>query len=318
MTNKDKLLKYYRQMLLIRAFEEKLEELFTTGVCSGTVHTCVGQEAVAVGVASVLRKKDVVTSTHRGHGHFIAHGGDHKRIMAEIFGKAAGYSGGRGGSQLMADYTIGFMGANGIVGGSIPVATGMALHFKLNNQKRIAACFFGDGAVNQGTFHESLNMASLWKLPIIYLCENNLYAMSTHMDDGMAHTEIATKVTNYNMPGICIDGNDLLMVQKTVKEAIKKVDKDQGPMLIEFETYRFSGHSRGDKMVYRSREEEKDWRKRDPIRRFRSYLIGQKIISSLQDKEVQKEIKTEIKKTVQFAKKSPWPELEKIKNGVFA
>jgi TPP-dependent pyruvate/acetoin dehydrogenase alpha subunit len=316
--NHKELLFYYQQMLLIRAFEEKLEELFTTGVCSGTVHTGVGQEAVAVGVAAALRKNDVMTSTHRGHGHFLARGGDPKRVMAEIFGKAAGYSGGRGGSQLMADYALGFMGANGIVGGSIPVATGMALHCRQQGLNRVVACFFGDGAVNQGTFHESLNLASLWNLPILYLCENNLYAMSMPVAKGMAQPDIAGKAANYRMPSVKVDGNDLLAVRQTVRDFIKLMERGAGPVLIEFQTYRFSGHSRGDRRIYRTREEENDWKTRDPIRRFRSFLRENRLLSAECDRVIRKKVRAGIREAVAFAKNAPWPQLAGLEKGVYA
>jgi len=305
-------------MLLIRRFEEKVEEIFTSGVVSGTVHTCIGQEAIAVGVGSVLKKTDIVTSTHRGHGHFIGKGGDPKKMMAELFGKKTGYSRGRGGSQLMADYRLGFVGANGIVGGSIPIATGIALSFKQQKLPRIAVCYFGDGAVNQGTFHESLNMASLWKLPVIYICENNHYAMSTPRCESLTGENISGKAANYGMPGFTIDGNDIAAVQEIVRNCAKMARGGVGPTLIEFETYRFSGHSRGDQRVYRSREEEKAWQKKDPIRRFRAVLMKAGMMAADDDREIKKSVRREIRDSLKFAKQSPFPDPATLNDGVFA
>lgn len=318
MTKREQYLEDYSRMLMIRFFEEKVEDIFTSGMLSGTVHTCIGQEAIAVGVGRAFRKTDVITSTHRGHGHFIAKGGDPKRVMAELFGKATGYSGGRGGSQLMADYSIGFMGANGIVGGSIPVATGMALHFKQNRKKRIAGCFLGDGAANQGTFHESLNMASLWKLPVIYLFENNLYAMSTPCSQATAGADIVSKAESYHIPGISIDGNDLLAVIDTVKQQTKQVRAGSGPVLIEFRTYRFSGHSRGDKRHYRTRHEEAEWWKNEPIKRFRRYLMDSDMLTKEEDRQLIKKAKSELREAIKFSKQSPDPDLNDLQQKVYA
>jgi TPP-dependent pyruvate/acetoin dehydrogenase alpha subunit len=212
-------IRQYRTMLVIRLFEEAVETLFSRGLIKGTAHPAIGQEAVAVGACGALCRGDYVTSTHRGHGHFIAMGGDPRRIMAELYGKRTGYSRGRGGSQLMADFRLGFLGANGITGGGIPVATGVALSAKLRGTGRIALCFFGDGAANQGTFHESLNMAGLWKLPVVYVCENNMYAMSMRVSDAVPVPDLAVRAAGYGMPGQVVDGNDLPAVQAAVREA---------------------------------------------------------------------------------------------------
>jgi TPP-dependent pyruvate/acetoin dehydrogenase alpha subunit len=305
-------------MLLIRHFEETAEELFTNGKLSGTIHTCIGQEAAAVGVGEALHKNDLMTSTHRGHGHFLAKGAVPKRLMAEIFGKAAGYSGGRGGSQFMADYSLGFMGANGIVGGSLPVATGMALHLKMKKDSRIVACFLGDGAVAQGTFHESLNMAGLWKLPILFLCENNRYAMSTPCSAGLAEPDIAAKAAAYGMPGCRIDGNDLEEVVRTVRAAALRARRGGGPMLIELMTYRHSGHSRGDKRVYRTRAEENAERRNDPISRFRKRLIADGIMTRESDADLKKGVKHAIREAIRFAESAPFPAAHSLLEGVYA
>jgi pyruvate dehydrogenase E1 component alpha subunit len=317
MSQNNKLIDDYATMLLIRRFEETVDELFTTGVVAGTVHTCVGQEAVAVGVASALQKTDVVTSNHRGHGHFIAKGGDIRRMMAEMFGKADGYSGGRGGSQLMADYKLGFMGGNGIVGGSIPLAAGMALRFKQRKKSNIAACFIGDGAVNQGTFHETLNMAALWKLPVLFLCENNLYAMSTPVAEGNANADFAGRACSYGMPGISVDGNDYFAVREIVREYAERARNGEGPAFIEFKTYRFSGHSRGDQRLYRSREEENFWQRKGPLRRMKKHLIKNNIMTEEDDRQIKKTVRAKVQDAVKFSKSSPYPKEETLLKGVY-
>ncbi|HCE43429.1 MAG TPA: hypothetical protein DET40_07760 [Lentisphaeria bacterium] len=314
----DKLIDDYTTMLLIRCFEETVDELFTTGVVAGTVHTCVGQEAVAVGVASALQKTDVVTSNHRGHGHFIAKGGDIRRMMAEMFGKVDGYSGGRGGSQLMADYSLGFMGGNGIVGGSIPLAAGMALRFKQQKKFNVAACFIGDGSFNQGTFHETLNMAALWKLPVLFLCENNLYAMSTPVAEGNGNTDFAVRAASYGMPGVSIDGNDYFAVRDTVRGYAGLARSGEGPAFIEFKTYRFSGHSRGDQRLYRTREEENSWKRKGPLRRMKKYLVDNDIMTDADDREIKKAVRKKVQEAVKFSKTSPYPDKGTLLEGVYA
>ena len=312
------MLNAYRTMLVIRFFEQKVEALFSRGVIRGTTHPATGQEAVAVGVCGALRKGDYLTSTHRGHAHFIARGGDPRRIMAELFGKATGYSRGRGGSQLMADYAMGFLGGNGITGGSIPIATGAALSAKLRGTGRIAVCFFGDGASNQGTFHESLNLAGIWKLPVVYVCENNLYAMSTPAHRALSVTHVADRAAAYGIPGVVVDGNDLLAVRQTVRAACDRARKMEGPTLVECKTYRLSGHSRGDPCNYRSRAEEKSWQKRDAIKRFRKALLDRGILSPAADRQLRREARAAVAQAVRFARQSPDPDPATLETGVFA
>ncbi len=312
------MLDWYRTLLVIRFFEEKVEKLFTDGVIRGTTHPAIGQEVVAVGVCSVLRKGDYVTSTHRGHAHFIARGGDPMRIMAELFGKETGYSRGRGGSQLMADYAMGFLGGNGITGGSIPVATGAALSAKLRGTGRVAVCFFGDGASNEGTFHEALNLAGIWKLPLVYVCENNLYAMSTHVGKSTPIPHIAERAASYGFPGVVVDGNDLFAVREAVREACDRARRMEGPSLIECKTYRHSGHSRGDPRHYRTREEEAKWRKADGIRRFRDVLIKRGALDPAEDGELRREARAVVAACVRFARQSPDPDPATLAEGVFA
>jgi TPP-dependent pyruvate/acetoin dehydrogenase alpha subunit len=312
------MLKAYRTMLVIRYFEQKVEELFSRGVIHGTTHPATGQEAVAVGVCSALRKGDYITSTHRGHAHFIARGGDPRRMMAELFGKATGYSRGRGGSQLMADYALGFLGGNGITGGSIPIATGAALSAKLRGSGRIAVCFFGDGASNQGTFHESLNLAAIWKLPVVYVCENNLYAMSTPAQAALSIPHVADRAAAYGIPGVVVDGNDLLAVRKTVRAACDRARRMEGPTLVECKTYRLSGHSRGDPRHYRSRAEEEMWRKRDAIGRFRRVLMDRMLLNPAGDRQLRREARTVVAQAVRYARQSPDPDPATLEDGVFA
>ena len=312
------MLTWYRTMLVMRWFEEKVEQLFVDGVIRGTTHPAIGQEAVAVAVCSVLRKGDYVTSPHRGHGHFIARGGDPRRIMAEIFGKATGYSRGRGGSQFMADYRLGFLGGNGITGGSIPTATGAALSAKLRGTGKVAVCFFGDGASNQGTFHESLNLAGIWKLPVVYVCENNLYAMSTHVDKAVPIPHIADRAAAYGFPGVVVDGNDLLAVREVMATACARARRLEGPTLVECKTYRHSGHSRGDPRKYRTREEEADWLTRAPIRRFRAVLVKQGLLSPAEDRRLRKEARAVVAEAVRFARRSPDPDPATLQEGVYA
>ncbi len=312
------LLGYYQLMLLIRFFEETVERLFTQGVVQGTTHPSIGQEATEVGAVAALRPDDYVTSTHRGHGHFLAKGGDPERMMAELFGKATGYSGGRGGSQLMADYSLGFLGANGITGGNIPTATGAAFSAKYLGLDRVALCFFGDGAANQGTFHESLNLAGLWRLPVLYLCENNQYAMSTHVSAATPVTNLADRALGYGMPGVIVDGNDVLAVRNTVAEARRRAVAGEGPTLIECKTYRLSGHSRGDACRYRTREEEASARARDPIQRLRQLLIEHGQLDADRDADLVAAAQARVAAAVTFAENSPEPDPATLEQGVFA
>jgi pyruvate dehydrogenase E1 component alpha subunit len=311
-------LQNYRLMLLIRRFEETVEKLFTEGTVRGTTHPSIGQEAVPVGVCAALGPDDYVTSTHRGHGHFLARGADPKRMMAELFGKATGYSSGRGGSQLMADYGIGFLGANGITGGNIPTATGAAFSAKYLGQKRVAACFFGDGAANQGTFHESANLAGIWNLPVLFICENNQYAMSTHVRAATAVENIADRAAGYGIPGEVVDGNDLPAVAAATRAARARALEGGGPTLIECKTYRMSGHSRGDPRRYRSREEEERARANDPLRRMAKALLENGMMDANGDESLRQAVSREVEAAVEFAGESPVPEVASIRQGVFA
>lgn len=305
-------------MLLIRIFEQRVEALFSRGLIRGTAHPAIGQEAIAVGAASVLKKGDLVTSTHRGHGHLLALGGNPKRLMAELFGKRTGYSRGRGGSQLVADRRIGFLGGNGITGGSISIATGAALSAKMRETGGVAVCFLGDGASNQGTFHESLNMAALWHLPVVYLCENNQYAMSTHVRASISVPHIADRAAAYGMPGVILDGNDLFAVREHVSAACDRARRLEGPSLLECTTYRLSGHSRGDPCNYRDAAEEAEARRHEPITRLRKVLRKQGALPPETDRAIQAEVRQVVRDCVAFAKQSPEPDPGTLERGLFA
>jgi TPP-dependent pyruvate/acetoin dehydrogenase alpha subunit len=291
-------------MLLIRLFETRVNDLFVAGELKGTSHLSVGMEATAVGAAAALAHDDYVASNHRGHGHFLARGGDPHRIMAELFGKETGYSQGRGGTQHMADLSIGFLGMNGIIAGMLAIATGAAFTARYRHTGQVALAFFGDGASNQGTFHEALNLAAIWNLPAIYLCENNLYAMSSPASRMVSVQDIATRAVAYNMPGIIIDGNDVLAVRDAVATAAVRARAGEGPTLIEAKTYRQLGHSRGDLCVYRTREEEADWLTRDPICRFSQSLLDSGDLTEKAWTKMQTEIAAIIDECEAFARDS--------------
>jgi pyruvate dehydrogenase E1 component, alpha subunit len=306
--SKEILLDMYTRMIRIRNFEQKASELFAQGKLGGFVHLYMGEEATAVGVCENLTDNDYITSTHRGHGHVIAKGGEPKYMMAELYGKETGYCKGKGGSMHIADATKGILGANGIVGAGLPIATGAALSIKLRGSKQVSVCFFGDGASNQGTFHESMNMASVWKLPVVYICENNLYGEFTSQKDHQAITDVADRAIAYGFPGVTVDGNDVLAVYEAVSEAIKRAKDGAGPTLIECKTYRFRGHFEGDPQLYRNKEEVEDWMKRDPIPRLEKYLLDTNIATEKEIKKIQDSIRQEIDDAVTFAEGSKEPE----------
>ncbi|HEX7406935.1 MAG TPA: thiamine pyrophosphate-dependent dehydrogenase E1 component subunit alpha [Candidatus Binatia bacterium] len=306
------------QLTLARVFEERVLKLVSDGSIRGTTHPYVGQEAVAVGACLALRPDDLVISTHRGHGHLLAKGGDPKRLMAELFGKATGYGGGKGGTQHMADFAIGHLGSNGITGGGIPIGTGAALSAQMRGSGQVVAVFFGDGATNQGTFHESLNLAALWRLPAVYVCENNLYAMSTPHHEACAIEHIADRAAAYGMPGVRADGMDVLAVAAAMRPAVERARAGRGPTLIECKTYRFLGHSKSDQRVYRSREEEATWRDRDPIARLRAAVLEQALVSSAELDAIARDAVAVVDEAVTFAQSSPFPELQDVTAGVFS
>jgi TPP-dependent pyruvate/acetoin dehydrogenase alpha subunit len=303
---------------MIRLFEEAIERLFLEGRIMGTAHTCIGQEAVAVGTAAALETRDAMTTTHRGHGHFLARGADPKRVMAELFGRETGYSRGRGGSQMMMDPSIGFFGANGITGGSIPFATGVALDAKLRDTGRVTVCFFGDGASNQGVFHETLNLAALWKLPVLFVVENNGYAMSTPTARGLANPHIADRASAYGITGVSVDGNDFFAVRDCVAQHAAVCRAGQGPVLLECVTYRLSGHSRGDPRVYRSREEEAAAWENDPILRLETRLKADGTLTDATAKTLREKAQACVDDAIRFAESSPLPDPASLQEDLFA
>ncbi|MGM0653316.1 MAG: thiamine pyrophosphate-dependent dehydrogenase E1 component subunit alpha [Bacillota bacterium] len=306
------------QMLLTRYFEEKVDELFAKGLIHGTAHLSIGEEAMAAGPVNVLQADDLMAITHRGHGTCIAKGADINIMMAELMGKETGYCKGKGGSIHVANLEEGNLGANGIVGGGIPIATGAALAQKMQNTGKIVLCFFGDGASNEGTFHESLNMASIWQLPIVYVCVNNMYGMSTCIEDVCPTNNISDRASAYQMEGITVDGNDVLEMFEVTNNAVIKARKGQGPTLIEGLTYRWKGHSKSDANLYRTREEIEEWKKKCPIKRFKVYLIEQKIMSEEEIKNIETSSLETIERAVEFAEQSPSPSLDALEEDLYA
>jgi pyruvate dehydrogenase E1 component alpha subunit len=316
--SKAKLTEMYRKMVEIRFFEGKVFDLYAQNLVPGTVHLYTGEEAVAVGVCSNLRKEDYVTSTHRGHGHCIAKGADLKRTMAEILGKETGYCKGKGGSMHIADFSIGMLGATAVVGAGIPIAVGAALSVKLRKAEQVVACFFGEGASNQGTFHEGINMAATWHLPVIFVCENNLYAMGTRQSKVMNIENIADRAMAYGIPGVTVDGNDVLAVYEGTEKAVERARRGEGPTLIECKTYRQKGHSRVDPARYRPREEVERWLAKDPIKRFKEELLKANIIIEAEAQQIEREVAARIEEAVKFAMESPYPDPEEALEDVYA
>lgn len=312
------LIEMYRQMLTIRKFEEKVAEFLAQGVIHGTGHLYIGEEAVAVGACRAIRPDDYITSTHRGHGHCIAKGADLNRMMSELLGKETGYCRGKGGSMHIADVKAGNLGANGVVGGGIPIACGAGITVKLKGMKRVVLCFFGDGAVNQGVFHESLNLASVWKLPVIFICENNQYAMSTATRIAFNIKDLSLRASSYGIPGTRVDGNDVLAVYQEVKRAVPRARSGKGPSFIVCETYRWKGHSRSDAERYRTREEVAEWKRKCPIERFKQYLLSKDLLTGAQIDKIEEEVRSSIEQAVDFANKSPFPSLETLEEDVYA
>lgn len=299
--NKQAYLEYFSKMLLIRYFEEKIDWLFSRDMLPGTAHLCIGQEAVAVGAMSAAEVDDFVISTHRGHGHLLAKGADPKKLFCEIMGREPGYCKGIGGTQHICIREINFLGTNGITGGGIPLATGVGMALRLQKGKQIALCFFGDGATNQGTFHESLNMASIWNLPVVYICENNLYAMSVSTKESMNIQDIAIRAKSYNIPGEIVSGMDVVKVRDKVKQAILRARQGKGPTLIEAKTYRYCGHSKSDPCRYRTKEEEASWRKRDPLLRFEKTIINNRLVNKEEIKTLKDKIRDMVEESCSFA-----------------
>lgn len=316
--SKDKQLELYRRMLRIRYFEEKVAELFAEGLLPGFFHLYLGEEAVAVGACAALNEDDFITSTHRGHGHVIAKGGELDRMMAELFGKKTGYNKGKGGSMHLAHTGLGILGANGIVGAGIPIATGAGLSAKMRRTKQVALAFFGDGASNQGTFHEAINLASAHDLPVVYVCENNLYGVGTRQSKVRKVEHIADRAQGYAIPGVIVDGNNVLAVYQAVSEAVERARRGEGPTLVECKTYRWHTHFEGEPDTYRPSEEVADWKAREPIGRFEQHLVSEGFATEAELAAVRGGVETEVAAAVEFAKHSPEPELEEALADVYA
>jgi acetoin:2,6-dichlorophenolindophenol oxidoreductase subunit alpha len=306
-----------RKMHVIRKFEEGAEDLYTRGLSYGTMHLSVGQEASAVGATMMLSNSDYITSTHRGHGHCIGKGAEAKYMFAEFLGKEEGYCRGRGGSMHIADMSVGNLGANGIVGGGIPIATGAALGIKQQKRDDVVVCFFGDGANNEGAFHESLNMAAVWKLPVIFVCENNQYGMSVSTERSTAVKDVATRAAGYNMPGVVVDGNSIADVVEAMDEAVARARAGKGPSLVECKTYRTKGHSRSDRNRYRTKEEIEQWKARDPIPAFAAELIEFGILTQKEVDEVDAETTKDIADAIVFAQNGTTPTAIDIASEVY-
>lgn len=315
---KEQFSEMYRKMLEIRLFEEKVFDLYGQNLVPGTIHLYAGEEAVAVGVCSNLNVDDYITSTHRGHGHCIAKGADLRRTMAEILGKKTGYCKGKGGSMHIADFAVGMLGATAVVGAGLPIAVGAGLSAKLRKTSQVVACFFGEGASNQGTFHESINMASVWALPVVFVCENNLYAMGTRQSRIMSIQNVADRAAAYGIPGVKVDGNDVLVVYEAARTAVERARAGKGPTLIECKTYRHKGHSRVDSAKYRPKEEVEEWLGKDPLKRFRQAMLGNGILTQTELEHVETEVADEVADAVKFALDSPYPEGKEALENVYA
>jgi len=312
------LIELYRRMLLIRRFEEKSAEVYSAGKIGGFCHLYIGQEAVAVGALSAIRKDDYVLTSYREHGLAIAKGMSPESVMAELYGKATGCSKGKGGSMHMFDKEVNFLGGHAIVGGQIPLATGVAFAAKYQNTDKVTLCFFGEAAVNQGAFHESLNMAQLWKLPCIYICENNQYGMGTSLERAMSLRDIAQKACAYEMASEFVDGMDVLAVREATARAVERARKDSLPTLLEVRTYRFMGHSMSDPGNYRTRAEIEKYQERDPLKLFLSTLKEEKIVEDKTLQQMDSEIKEQVEAAVRFAEESPLPAPEELYRDVYA
>ncbi len=317
MLNREKQIDMLKLMYTIRQFEERTRKLFREGLIYGALHHYIGQEAVAVGACTAIGEGDFVVSTHRGHGHCIAKGADLRFMMAELMGRESGYSRGHGGSMHIFSIREGLLGGNGIVGGGLPIALGAAFSAQYRQSGQVTLCFFGEGAASQGTFHESMNLASLWKLPVVYICENNLYAATTPVSDSAPIENIGERASAYDCPGRVVDGNDVLSVYQAAEEAVARARAGDGPTLIECKTFRYYPHC----MVlseHRARAEIREWKSRDPIIRFEKKLLGEGVMVSEDWEKLKREVEGAIDEAVSFAKESPYPSAETVVQGLWA
>ncbi len=310
-------LQFYRQMATIRHFEETAIELYKEGLIGGSYHSYIGQEAVAVGVCSALRRQDYITTTYRGRGQHLAKGADPYRLFAEMLGRVDGYCQGKGGPMHITDLETGILGANGIVAAGIPISVGAALSAKMNKTDLVSVAFFGDGAVNQGVFSEALNLAALWELPVIFVCENNLYAEMTPLHRSGKTLDLVERARSFGIESVIVDGNDVEAIFNATKTAASRAQKGQGPTFLEAKTYRLHGHMHGDAEIYRTKEEVEEWRQKDPIGRWRKQLLSRKEASAKQLSEIDQTIATELKKAAEAARQNREPEAATITDDVF-
>ncbi|HSB77871.1 MAG TPA: thiamine pyrophosphate-dependent dehydrogenase E1 component subunit alpha [Candidatus Methylomirabilis sp.] len=311
------LLEIYRKMVAVRTFEETAADLFLKGQLPGFLHCYIGEEAVAAGVCAHLTAQDMITSTHRGHGHAVAKGARFDMMMAELFAKKTGYCHGKGGSMHIADLDLGILGANGIVGGGIPIATGAGLALKMQGSDRVTVAFFGDGASNTGAFYEGVNLAAVWNLPVVFVCENNQYAESTPRTTHQKVKYVSDRAAAFNIPGVTMDGMDVFDVYQKTGEAIDRARAGEGPILLEARTYRFLGHFVGDPQPYRTKEEVEQWKQRDPILLFRKRVLGEGKFAAEELDAIDAALKKEIEAAVQFGRESPEPDIESALQDIF-
>ena len=317
MISEIKLREIYAMMHRIRKFEEKAIEFNARGIIGGSIHLCIGQEAVPATIGAMLGKEDYICSTHRGHGHVIGKGARTDRALAELLGKAAGFCGGRGGSMHIADFENGILGANGIVGGGIPCAVGAALSLRMQNKANVSIAFLGDAATNQGVFHESVNLAAVWKLPVIFVCENNGYGISVPFKKSTTVADIARRAEAYNIPGYIADGNDVFSIHEFMLKAINRARSGEGPSIVECKTYRWRGHWEGDPQVSRNDEDLKKWMSMCPIERLKKHLVEVLHIDLRELDSIEADIIKEIEMAAEFALQSPYPETDNLMDGLF-
>jgi pyruvate dehydrogenase E1 component alpha subunit len=313
----DELVSLYKMMFLIRRFEEQAADMYARGKITGFSHLYIGEEAVAVGAISALSEKDYVISSYRDHGHCLAKGADPRAVMAELFGRATGISKGKGGSMHLFDNRLRFLGGYGIVGGGLPITVGIGMSLRYKEEDAVVVSFFGDGATNAGAFHESLTVAAAWNLPIVFICENNFFAIGTSLERVAPSKELYKRAKAYEMPGERVDGMDVLAVREATERAVDRAREGDGPSLIEAVTYRYRGHSMSDPDDYRTKREEKIWKERDPIVRLAKQLRDQAIISPDDLKELQEEINATVNEAIRFADNSPWPESEELMKDIY-
>ena len=318
MIEKERLIWIYKTMNRIRKFEEKALWLFENNLLRGSVHLYIGEEAIAATVCSLLKDTDYIASTHRGHGHCIAKGARLDKSMAELMGKETGYCRGRSGSMHIAEFTKGNLGANAIVGAGIPIAVGAALAAKLRKTGQVAVSFFGDGASNQGTFHEGINLASVWKLPVIFVCENNGFGITVPVRESTSVKDIGVRGAAYDIPGYTVDGNDVFAIEEAVQKALARARSGEGPSLIECKTYRWMGHWTGDPQVYRTREEVEEWKRKCPIKRLREHMEKNNMLAGTELDAIEAEAANEAEEAAKFAIASPEPDPATVMEDVFA